>query len=106
MRALHLVSSRVFPDKEKMVEEALEVAKGIAEKSPIAVQGTKTNLIYARDHSVPEGLEYTVSKHLGVGKGTNLHPFTEVIKQQIMSSATKINKFGSMLLHTNLHIHV
>ena len=47
-----------------MVEEALNVATNIAEKSPIAVQGTKMNLVYARDHSVPEGLEYVVSYNL------------------------------------------
>ena len=45
-----------------MVNTAIEIAADIAEKSPIAVQGTKANLVYARDHSVSEGLEYVVSK--------------------------------------------
>ena len=44
-----------------MVERALEVAKDIASKSPIAVQTTKMQLNYARDHSVDEGLDYIVS---------------------------------------------
>jgi delta(3,5)-delta(2,4)-dienoyl-CoA isomerase len=39
----------------------LELAKEIASKSPIAVQGSKINLIYSRDHGVEEGLEYMVS---------------------------------------------
>ena len=47
-----------------MINTAIEIAAGIAEKSPIAVQGTKANLVYARDHSVSEGLEYAVSKQL------------------------------------------
>ncbi len=47
-----------------MVKGALDLASDIAEKSPIAVQGTKTNLIYSRDHSVQEGLEYIVSSIL------------------------------------------
>jgi delta(3,5)-delta(2,4)-dienoyl-CoA isomerase len=50
--------SKVCPDKEALLAAALEVAKTIAEKSPIAVQGTKINLIYSRDHSVASGLHY------------------------------------------------
>ena len=46
-----------------MVATAIDLAAGIAEKSPIAVQGTKANLVYARDHSVPEGLEYAVCEN-------------------------------------------
>ena len=40
---------------------ALSMAKTIASKSPVAVQGTKMNLNFARDHTVDEGLEYIVS---------------------------------------------
>lgn len=39
---------------------ALELAAEIAARSPVAVQGTKANLIYSRDHSVDEGLNYMV----------------------------------------------
>ena len=39
---------------------ALELAKDIASKSPVAVQGTKVNLIYSRDHSVDESMQYMV----------------------------------------------
>lgn len=58
--------SRVFPDKETMMAGALEMAGDIASKSPVAVQGTKVNLIYSRDHSVPEALNYIVSSELGI----------------------------------------
>ena len=37
---------------------AIEMASEIAEKSPVAVQGTKVNLNYARDHSVQDALEF------------------------------------------------
>ncbi|XP_076001854.1 delta(3,5)-Delta(2,4)-dienoyl-CoA isomerase, mitochondrial [Genypterus blacodes] len=50
--------SRVFADKEAMMAGALELAGEIAGRSPVAVQGTKINLIYSRDHSVAEGLDY------------------------------------------------
>lgn len=39
---------------------ALELAGEIAGRSPVAVQGTKINLIYSRDHSVAEALDYMV----------------------------------------------
>ncbi|KAK2181803.1 hypothetical protein NP493_375g01048 [Ridgeia piscesae] len=50
--------SRIFPDKESMVTSALDVAALIASKSPVAVQGSKVNLVYSRDHSVDESLRY------------------------------------------------
>ena len=53
--------SRVLPDKMAAVDAALSLARVIASKSPVAVYGTKHNLLYARDHSVEDGLEYAVS---------------------------------------------
>ncbi|KAK3736814.1 hypothetical protein RRG08_000565 [Elysia crispata] len=50
--------SRILQDKEQMMKAALDVATCIAAKSPVAVQGSKINLIYSRDHSVSEGLDY------------------------------------------------
>ena len=44
-----------------MVTSALDVAALIASKSPVAVQGSKVNLVYSRDHSVDESLRYIVS---------------------------------------------
>jgi enoyl-CoA hydratase len=48
----------IFPDHESLVTGVLAVAAEIAEKSPMAVWGTKTTLAYTRDHSVADGLEY------------------------------------------------
>jgi len=50
--------SRVFQDKKSMIIGVMDLAKTIASKSPIAVQGTKIALIHARDHSVKEGLDF------------------------------------------------
>ena len=44
-----------------MLKEGLDIAKTIASKSPIAVQGSKVNLVYSRDHSVEEGLKFMVT---------------------------------------------
>ncbi|KAJ8369092.1 hypothetical protein SKAU_G00091200 [Synaphobranchus kaupii] len=58
--------SRVFPDKEAMIAGALELAGEIAARSPVAVQGTKINLIYSRDHSVAEGLDYMATWNMSM----------------------------------------
>ncbi|XP_035536031.1 delta(3,5)-Delta(2,4)-dienoyl-CoA isomerase, mitochondrial [Morone saxatilis] len=58
--------SRVFTDKEAMMAGALEIAGEIAARSPVAVQGTKINLIYARDHSVAEGLDYMATWNMSM----------------------------------------
>merc|ERR1739838_864299 len=52
------VVSRVFADKESLLEGAVDMAALIASKSPVAVQGTKMALVNARDHTVEEGLAY------------------------------------------------
>lgn len=47
--------SGVYESKEATLDRALELAKDIAMKSPVAVQGTKAVINYSRDHSVEEG---------------------------------------------------
>ncbi|CAO3661873.1 hypothetical protein G6F70_002060 [Rhizopus microsporus] len=53
--------NKVAENQEAVLTEALNMAKLIASKSPIAVMGTKHLLNYSRDHSVDEGLAYTVT---------------------------------------------
>lgn len=55
------VFSRIFQDRESLIEGALDLASHIAKMSPIAVSGTKHNLNYSRDHPVDESLKYIVS---------------------------------------------
>ena len=52
--------NEVLPTHEACVAAALQAAKEIASKPPVAIWGTKQVLHYARDHSVDEGL-----KHMG-----------------------------------------
>ncbi|KAI9592509.1 ClpP/crotonase-like domain-containing protein [Syncephalis fuscata] len=53
--------SRVFETRETLLEHATALANTIASKSPIATLGTKHLLNYSRDHTVDEGLAYTVT---------------------------------------------
>jgi enoyl-CoA hydratase len=50
--------NRVFDDHGQMLEAVMEIARGIAEKSPLAVHGSKELMNYARDHSVADSLNY------------------------------------------------
>ncbi|WPH01216.1 Hypothetical protein R9X50_00405200 [Acrodontium crateriforme] len=50
--------SGVFDDKQTALGKAVDMARLIASKSPVAVQGTKEVLNYSRDHTVVEGLNY------------------------------------------------
>ncbi|WP_426051699.1 enoyl-CoA hydratase-related protein [Brevundimonas sp. SL161] len=48
----------VLPDAEAVVTAALDMAKRIATKAPLAISGSKAALNHARDHTVAEGLEW------------------------------------------------
>ena len=45
----------VYENKQRTVEAGLALARTMAEKSPVAVQGTKEILNWSRDHSVQDG---------------------------------------------------
>ncbi|CAO3656733.1 unnamed protein product [Mucor hiemalis] len=53
--------NKVTEDQESALAEALKTAEFIASKSPVAVFGTKQLLNFSRDHSVAEGLNYSVA---------------------------------------------
>ena len=48
----------VFAEQDEMLAHVRALARTVAEKSPLAVTGTKEMLNYTRDHSVAEGLNY------------------------------------------------
>ncbi len=41
-----------------MIAEVLKIAQTIAEKSPLSIRGTKQILLYTRDHTVADSLDY------------------------------------------------
>ncbi|CAD7089669.1 unnamed protein product [Hermetia illucens] len=49
--------SKVFADKDTLINGAIELAETIASMSPIAVQATKKNMVYSLDHTNQEGLD-------------------------------------------------
>ena len=51
--------SRLCGSREALQREAAALAATIAAKSPLAIAGTKANLLFARDHGVAEANRYT-----------------------------------------------
>lgn len=51
--------SRVLPDKDELIKEGLKLAKLVASKSPVAVQGTKNILDATHGRTVEDHLYYT-----------------------------------------------
>jgi enoyl-CoA hydratase len=58
--------NRVYADRETLMREVMLVAKSIAAKSPLAVRSSKEMLLYSRDHSVAEGLNYVATWNSGM----------------------------------------
>ncbi|MCU1601435.1 MAG: Enoyl-CoA hydratase [Frankiales bacterium] len=57
---------QVYADHAALVDGALESAREIASKSPLAIHGTKVALNYARDHSVAESLDQIATWQSGM----------------------------------------
>lgn len=50
--------NKVYTNKKMMLKEVIAIAELIATKSPLSVRGSKRNIVFARDHSVNESLEF------------------------------------------------
>lgn len=70
-KAIGLVSS-VHADRDGLMEAARELARSIAQKSPLAIAGIKRNLAYARDHTVADGLDYIATWNAGMLRAEEL----------------------------------
>jgi len=58
--------NEVLPGPEEALEAAMQTAREIAAHAPAAVWGTKEAVNHARDHSVPESLDYMATWQSGM----------------------------------------
>jgi len=58
--------NRIYPDHDALVAGVTEIAKEIAERSPLAVWGSKEMINYARDHSIGDALDYIATWQTGM----------------------------------------
>lgn len=72
-KALELgLVNAVFDSHEAVVAHALETAREIAAKSPLAVTGSKVIINYARDHAVADTLEHLAVWQSGMLAGPHM----------------------------------
>lgn len=58
--------NRRFDSYEEMIEAVSALAQDIARKSPLAIRGCKQMLLYTRDHSVADALDYQATWNGGM----------------------------------------
>ncbi len=64
--------NRVFDSPDALMAGVMQIAQEIASKSPLAVRGTKEMIVYARDHSVADGLNYVATWNAAMLMSTDL----------------------------------
>tara|TARA_B100000482_G_scaffold134166_1_gene97981 strand:- start:1247 stop:2098 length:852 start_codon:yes stop_codon:yes gene_type:complete len=87
--------NEVFSDQETMLDAVHEVAAEIAEKSPLAVWGTKQMINYARDHSTADSLNHIATWNAGMFRSGDM-------KEAFTAQAEKRNpEFEDLLPYRN-----
>ena len=89
--------NRVFPDQETLLREVTEIARSIASKSPLAVRGTKEMILYTRDHSVQDGLNYIATWNAGMLSQVDLMAgvSAQATRQQAPDSRSRGHRQGA-----------
>ncbi|MFT4936831.1 MAG: enoyl-CoA hydratase [Pseudoalteromonas distincta] len=64
--------NEVFPTHEALLDHVMATAREIAEKSPLAVTGSKVMINYARDHTIADGLDYIAVWQTGMFAGSHM----------------------------------
>ena len=86
--------NRSYQDKDTMLSRSVEMASEIATKSPVVISAVKSQLNYARDHSVDEGLDYIVSWNMGLLQSKDL---LEAAKASIQREKPNFDNLASKL---------
>jgi enoyl-CoA hydratase len=82
----------VFASQDEMLKHVFAIAKDIAEKSPLAVHGSKVMINYARDHSTADGLDYIATWQAGM-----YNPEVDMRESFVAKAEKRTPKFGDML---------
>jgi enoyl-CoA hydratase len=92
-KALELgLVNEVLPSHEALLAHTMAVAKDIAEKSPLAVHGSKVMINYARDHSIADGLDYIATWQAGM-----YNPETDMREAFVARTGKRTPEFGDLL---------
>ena len=58
--------NQVFSDHEALIAGVMDIAKKIAQNSPLAVVGCKDMINYSREHSIQDSLTYMATWQAGM----------------------------------------
>ncbi|CAF3814731.1 unnamed protein product [Rotaria sp. Silwood1] len=75
--------SRIFDTREALLDAAINLANVIARKSPVAVQGSKINLNYARDHTIDDNFNFVSTWN------SSMLMTEDIVKSVMASTASK-----------------
>src|SRR6185437_413464 len=84
--------NEVFATQEAMLAHVMGIAKDIAEKSPLAVYGSKVMINYARDHTTADGLDYIATWQAGM-----YHPEVDMMEAFTAKNEKRPGKFDELL---------
>ncbi len=84
--------NEIFPTQDAMLAHVMGLAKEIAEKSPLAVYGSKVMINYARDHSTADGLDYIATWQAGM-----FNPETDMRESFVSKSEKRKAEFADLL---------
>jgi enoyl-CoA hydratase len=90
-REIGLVNA-VLPSHAALVDHVMAVAKDIAEKSPLAVHGSKVMINYARDHTIADGLDYIATWQAGM-----YNPETDMREAFVAKQEKRLPQFADLL---------
>jgi enoyl-CoA hydratase len=82
----------VFATQDEMLKHVMALAKEIAEKSPLAVHGSKVMINYARDHSTADGLDYIATWQAGM-----YNPETDMRESFVSKAEKRAPRFADLL---------
>ena len=92
-RALELgLVNEIFPTQDAMLAHVMSVAKDIAEKSPLAVHGSKVMINYARDHTIADGLDYIATWQAGM-----YNPESDMRESFVAKQEKRVPQFADLL---------
>ncbi|SIP93814.1 enoyl-CoA hydratase-related protein [Aquipseudomonas alcaligenes] len=64
--------AKIFPTTQDLLDGAFAVARRIAERPPVAINGIKRAMLYSRDHGVYESLAHTVLLQSSILNGRDI----------------------------------
>ncbi|KAH9836817.1 ClpP/crotonase-like domain-containing protein [Rhodofomes roseus] len=94
---LGFVSRVVQGGRDDVLAAALQTARLISEKSPIAVLGSKHLLLHARDHTVQENLDYTATWNSAMLQTADMQDLLKSVKTKARPQFAPLGKLPSKL---------